>query len=124
HAVPVTPGVIASLCDPAVSKFFQYHAIRNGTTCARLVATLHERGHAAFELAQFIELLSNFHQVGVCQVTSLQAGPLPVLNQRNQASHLVDRETEIAAAADESQSPDIYLSINSLTSRITGSRRQ
>src|SRR5919106_4954214 len=107
-----------SILTPARSRLTQVlqdHAVRSRSPGAGHLTAFHESRDGSLQRLQLVQPGAHRRQMALRQIPRFQAGALPVLDQRGERSHLLDREAEVAAAADEGEPSDVLLAVAPLT---------
>jgi hypothetical protein len=107
-----------------LAQILQDHTVRSRSPDAGYLTAFHKSGDGLLQCLQLVQLGAHGLQMLARQISRFQAGALSVPDQRRELSHLLDREAEVAAAADEGEAPDVLLAIAPLTAVATAGRRQ
>ncbi|MBB3020565.1 hypothetical protein FHR70_003651 [Microvirga lupini] len=99
-------------------------ALRGGAACTGCRAVIDERLQAAFESAKLDQFPPNLGEMRLGEIAGLVAVAIRILGQGDEGSHLLDGESEIAAAANERQLPQVVFGIKTMSSRPTTGWRQ
>src|SRR5919106_3628416 len=116
-----------SILTPARSRLTQVlqdHAVRSRSPGAGHLTAFHESRDGSLQRLQLVQPGAHRRQMALRQIPRFQAGALPVLDQRGERSHLLDREAEVAAAAYEGEPSDVLLAVAPLATIATAGGRQ
>jgi hypothetical protein len=93
----------------------QWHACGAGSTGAGRVAAVDEIGHVSFQRAQLGQPSPDRLEMRLADIAGCGAVAVGIIREVNKLPHLLDREAEVAKAADEGQVVDGILTIAPLT---------
>lgn len=107
-----------------LTQVLQDDAVRSRSPGAGHLTAFHEARDGSLQRLQLVQLGPDRRQMALRQIPRFQAGALPVLDQRGERSHLLDREAEVAAAAYEGEPPDVLLAVAPLAAIAPAGGRQ